>query len=99
MRQQLTARSPSPKPTARSAGTPGRTAVTRMGPSARTSATANSRDAIISAPNGRALLRRSGRGNRHLLPPLAPLLEALQHSEERGDEQHRKTGRGDDAAQ
>ncbi len=31
-----------------SAGTPGRTAVGRMGPSARTSATANSRDARIS---------------------------------------------------
>jgi hypothetical protein len=47
MRHQLTARSPSPKPTARSAGTPGRTAVGRMGPSARTSATANRRDARI----------------------------------------------------
>jgi hypothetical protein len=32
-----------------SAGTPGRTAVRRLGPSARTSATANSRDARISA--------------------------------------------------
>jgi len=31
-----------------SAGTPGRTAVRRMGPSARTSATANRRDARIS---------------------------------------------------
>src|SRR5438552_2351866 len=49
MRQQLTARSPSPKPVgwsgAGSAGTPGRTAVGRMGPLARTNATANRKDA------------------------------------------------------
>ena len=40
--------SSSPKPTARTAGIPGRTAVRRMGPLVRTSATANSRDARVS---------------------------------------------------
>src|SRR5207248_158413 len=38
-------------------------------------------------------------GNRRSLPRLAPLLEALQYRKERGDEQHREAGRGDDAAQ
>ena len=38
-------------------------------------------------------------GDWHLFPSLAPLLEPLQQREERRDEQHRQTGRCDDAAQ
>ena len=50
-----------------SAGTPGRTAVTRMGPSARTSATANRRDARISRGTAaRGVSTSSGCG---ALPP------------------------------
>ena len=61
------ARSPSPKPTAKSAGTLGRTAVRGKGPSARTSATANSRDARISRGTAaRGVSTSSGCG---ALPP------------------------------
>ena len=45
-----------------------------------------------------ASLRGAGE-NRHFLARFAPFLEALQHSEEGENEQHRETGRGDDAAQ
>src|ERR1700731_1362499 len=76
MRHQLTARSPSPKPAgwsgAGSAGTPGRTAVRRMGPSARTSATANRRDARISRGT---VLQHRARGHAGPLPRLeVPIL-------------------------
>jgi len=47
----------------------------------------------------RFLLRGAGGRDGRLLACLAPLLEALQQRKEGGDEQHRETGRCDDAAE
>src|SRR5262249_21643013 len=47
----------------------------------------------------RGSLRGAGGGNRGFLARLARFVEALQYGEEGGDEEHRETGRGDDAAQ
>src|SRR6185312_15428198 len=83
MRHQLAAHSPSPKPAgwsgAGTAGTLGRTAVRRKGPLARTSATANSRDARssrgtaargVSTSSGCGSLPPPGLGRSLLLVPL-----------------------------
>jgi len=47
----------------------------------------------------RASFRRAGGGHRNFFASLAAFLEALEHSEEGGDEQYRQTGRVDDATQ
>ena len=43
--------------------------------------------------------RAAGTGHRNFFASLAAFLEALEHSEEGGDEQYRQTGRVDDATQ